>query len=599
MTTAGVPNFPNQQAQSPSQENRWETFLAELDAALQANPRDVALWREKAKALVALNRRQEVLTVYDRMLEIAPQQAALYAERAQVLDSLGRSEEALEGYNRALQLEPLNLPLLKTKALLLARLKRIPEAIAVYDRILQARPEDPEYLIDKGDALISAGNIEEAIANFEKAEILAPNNFGAREWTSRGDNLFAASKGEDALKFFDRALAADKSYAWAHRGRALVLADILNETAEALQESDRAIALDPDNALFYLEKGNVYNQRGEYEPAAECYNRAIQIDPKYLVARLNLCVVLEAKGNFDQALAAAANAIEVDPKSSDAWLHQGYCLGALERHEDAIASYSKVLELNPDDFWGNNNHGWSLARLGRHEEALPFYERAVKIDPTRQEAWTNRARSLCKLQHCDEALRSLYEALELVPDKTDILGSIGTVYADFMFQPEKALEVIQQRLEIDPDDKGARSDLADCLIQAGRFQDGRAEAEKLVGHLESKALELALSILVLASYALEGDLAGRARQFDIVLARLEECFPPGTPVKREETWEFGGVRNKMLRSNVSAESRFMVFTAIDMQGGDLNQNELSFFKSPEPQPATGDEAGSPHVKSTA
>ena len=593
-TTANAVNQSPQLTQPQvSQENRWEQFLAEVEAGLATNPRDIKLWREKVKALVVLNRRQEILPIYDHMLEIDPGQASLWGERAQVLESLGRGAEALAGYDRALQIGGSNIDLLKAKALLLARLNRPAEAIAVYDQIFETRPDDPEFLIDKGDALLATGQIESAIAHFERAAKLAPNNFTAREWTSRGDNLLQARQLDQALKFYDRAIRADDAYPWAHRGRALVLTELPATTAQALEEISRAIELDPNNPWFYLEKGNTHNQRGEFSAAASYYREAIRLDPKYMVARLNLCIVLESMGDYTEALAAAANAIEVDPKSTDAWLHHGYCLGALDRHQEAIASYAKVLELNPDDYWANNNTGWSLSRLQRktelehqkdYEDSLPFYDRAIKINPQPSEPWTNKARSLAKLNRCSEALEMLNQALTVSADKAVIYGAIGQLYGDFMFQPVRALEFLRKRVELDPENKGARSDLAECLIQAGRSQEGRAEAEKLVGQMGAW-VDLALSIVILASYAIEDDVAGRARQFEIVLARLADCYPQGTPAKRQETWEFGGLRNKLLCSSVSAESKFLVFTAIDLQRGDLDRQLLSFFTyTPPPKP---------------
>src|SRR5450755_4711814 len=140
-------------------QGNWKEAVDELGSALETDPRNLSLWRERANALVALNRFDDALFCYERMLAIDPADTSIYAEKAEVLQSLDRDDEALACYDRALEHAPSNVSFLKAKALLLSRLKSVPEAILVYERLLQLRPQDPEFLIAIGDALISAGQI--------------------------------------------------------------------------------------------------------------------------------------------------------------------------------------------------------------------------------------------------------------------------------------------------------------------------------------------------------------------------------------------------------------------------------------------------------
>jgi len=563
----------------------WQGAVNQIERFLQSDPQNASLWWQKANMLVALNKPDEALACYEHVLDIMPGNAAVYTAMAQVLESGGKNEEALAAYDRALAAEAANVPSLKGKARILTGLGKVDEAIQVYDEILQLRPNDPDFLIAKGDALITAGQVEQAASYFEQAAKISPKSFGAEEWTNRGGTLLDAGQTEKALKFYQKAIDADGEYSWAYRGKALVLRKTPETIDEALKCLTKAIQLDPKNAWFPLDKGNIHYDRKEYEAAAGCYAKALEIDPKYQVAWRNLGLAQEFLGRYDQAVVSAEKSIELDPKSADAWLHKGFCLGHLNRLEESMASYRKALELEPENFWVNNNMGWTLSQLHKNEEALPFYQTAIKTDPTESSPWVNRSNSLIELRRYKDARDSLEEGLKSVSDQRDLLMGIGFIYTEYLFEHDKALEYYNQRLQLDPSSVEVRINVAECLIKLGRVSEGRMEAEKLVGQLGDAELECGLSLVILASYALEGDAAGRARQFDVVLESFKICCPGGKPRKPETSWNFRGLLNTVRASNISAESKFLVLTAIDVQQGNLTQSSLSFFAAPEPQSA--------------
>ncbi len=123
------------------------------------------------------------------------------------------------------------------------------------------------------------------------------------------------------------------------------------------------------------------------------------------------------------------------------------------------------------------------------------------------------------------------------------------------------------------------------MILVGRFAEGRAEAKKLAGRLKDQGLESEFSLVMLASYALEGDLVGRARQFESVLEQFKKRSSEGKPRQSQFEWNFGGLVNAIRSSSISAESKFLVLTAIDMQQGKLANGDLSFFSASNPQAA--------------
>ena len=56
---------------------------------------------------------------------------------------------------------------------------------------------------------------------------------------------------------------------------------------EALADHNQAIQLDPNDAMAYNNRGNVYNDQGKYDLALADLNQAIQLDPNDAIAYTN------------------------------------------------------------------------------------------------------------------------------------------------------------------------------------------------------------------------------------------------------------------------------------------------------------------------
>src|SRR5262249_29424109 len=83
---------------------------------------------------------------------------------------------------------------------------------------------------------------------------------------------------------------------------------------EALASCDKAIALKPDYAEAYNNRGNALNELRRLEEALASYDRAIAFKPDY----------------------------------AEAYYNRGNALNALKRHEEAVASYDRAIALKSD-----------------------------------------------------------------------------------------------------------------------------------------------------------------------------------------------------------------------------------------------------------
>src|SRR3989338_3217676 len=130
---------------------------------------------------------------------------------------------------------------------------------------------------------------------------------------------------DDAIEAYTSAIALDPNYAAAYNNRGAVyaknslikalldknknprIADVYKNNADedydrAIEDYNKAIALDPNYALAYARRGSAYDNKGQYDRAIEDYNKAIALDPNYAAAYNNRGLAYYKKGNMGRAI---------------------------------------------------------------------------------------------------------------------------------------------------------------------------------------------------------------------------------------------------------------------------------------------------------
>ena len=120
----------------------------------------------------------------------------------------------------------------------------------------------------------------------------------------------------------------------------------LRKYREAIEEFDKAIALDPNEPDFHNNKGLGLTKIGLYEMALCEYDKAIIINPNNVLYVYN-----------------KANA-----------------LSRLTRYQEALKEYDKIIDLRPNDPDFYNNKGVTLLYLNNFKGALDEFHKALRLD---------------------------------------------------------------------------------------------------------------------------------------------------------------------------------------------------------------------------
>ncbi|MBI4432743.1 MAG: tetratricopeptide repeat protein [Candidatus Omnitrophica bacterium] len=179
----------------------------------------------------------------------------------------------------------------------------------------------------------------------------------------------------------------------------------------------------------YINAGDVYIEKNEFEKARGYYEEALKVDPRSARANQAMGVALtkmsrsdEAKYFFEQAIAEDpldgvsynnlglwydnhgdsrtaeryfVRAIELKPASSQAHNNLGMVYGKRGEYEKAMREFEISLGLNPDNPRVYTNIGLIHYRLGRREEARAAWRRALEINP----AYADAKRALDLSEH--------------------------------------------------------------------------------------------------------------------------------------------------------------------------------------------------------
>ena len=173
-----------------------------------------------------------------------------------------------------------------------------------------------------------------------------------------------------------------------------------HELEKALDECELAIQMNPDYAIAYNYRGEIYDEMGQPENAIVNYQKAIQLDSELqdawenlLIAELELEEEFEestAKQHLDQALEYANDdepekalaecevAKPLMPSIAIAYNYLGLILQTSDQLELAIDSYIKAIQLNPRFYVAREN--LANARVSWEEEQYRLFSNLSSIE---------------------------------------------------------------------------------------------------------------------------------------------------------------------------------------------------------------------------
>jgi tetratricopeptide (TPR) repeat protein len=237
----------------------------------------------------------------------------------------------------------------------------------------------------------------------------------------------------------------------------------------ALKDIDKAISLKPDISFLYYERGLISLDLKKYEKAIDDFSKAINLKPNRELFFSIFYSPLKEFGliekEFDEVMKYVnkplselyyylARSYEKNLQMDEAIRYYeksisgGYWSGVFflnklyekeNRLKDAVKFYSNVINLNPKDGDLYVNRAYFYKKLEQFNKALQDYSKAIEVDPEYYFYYSKRGDLYKTLKQYKNAIKDYTKVITLKPDYPEDYFSRGQLYAK-LNQNDKALD---------------------------------------------------------------------------------------------------------------------------------------------------------------
>ncbi|MBI4125287.1 MAG: tetratricopeptide repeat protein [Deltaproteobacteria bacterium] len=116
-------------------------------------------------------------------------------------------------------------------------------------------------------------------------------------------------------------------------------------------------------ALFFYNRGVTKGDLGRFAEAIEDYDKALALDPKFVQAYISRGVAKHWPDHYAEGIEDYDQAIALDPKHTRAYNNRGFAKAKLSHWEEAIEDFEAALRIDPNYMIARQNLEWARARL--------------------------------------------------------------------------------------------------------------------------------------------------------------------------------------------------------------------------------------------
>ena len=157
-----------------------------------------------------------------------------------------------------------------------------------------------------------------------------------------------------------------------------VLAFKQGKYQQAVDEFSKLIALAPDNADAYKNRGVSRMKQEKFDLAIQDFEKAKELFPELKGLHSNLGVAWFYKKEYEKAIENYDIEIQMAPENHVAYFNRALCLAELDRNKEALHDLSQTLTLKPDFYLAICYKADLLAKIGENTKAVETYEAAIR-----------------------------------------------------------------------------------------------------------------------------------------------------------------------------------------------------------------------------
>jgi tetratricopeptide (TPR) repeat protein len=298
-------------------------------------------------------------------------------ELAQCLGGAGRGDDAINALRRAVSLDPKYAPAWQSLGHQLVVTGDQEGSRQAFLRHFELSTRHPELL--EAVRLLHEGKLGKAERIVRELLKRFPADVSAIRVLA--DIGYKMGQLKDASYLLERCLQLAPDFHAARHSYALVLMR-LQQPQEALLETEKLLALEPNNPNFLILKGSILVRIGDQEGALEIYEKVLKDYPNQARAQMSYGHTLKTVGRLEEAISAYKKCIQLSPEVGEAYWSLAN-LKTFRFSDEDIANMREQVTVKGGDADDQSHLAFALGKAledrCEYDESFKFYKRGNGI----------------------------------------------------------------------------------------------------------------------------------------------------------------------------------------------------------------------------
>jgi tetratricopeptide (TPR) repeat protein len=385
------------------------------------------------------------------------------------------------------------------------------KAISCLEKILKQNPSDVQAYGHLGDLYTKDGNVEKARVMYEKMVSINPNDNKVQ--LILGDYYLKGKKYQEALKFYQRSYTMERNAKAAEgmaiSAMALDKADVARDAAEsairmepslwesrvvlshiylkernfkeAVGQLEIVVKKDENNKEIWQQLAQCYDQMKDAQKLADADRRIISLDARNTVSRMRLARYALSQNDSKTALDLFKELSTLSPNDAEVFKNLYEIALSKGSKEEAIGYLKRYLAIKPGNARAQKDLGDIYYEKKMSDDALAAYRAAAKADPSVKGIYKRYSEIIMAKETADpaEVISVLSGAIASGEADANIYAALGSSYHKHG-QCNKAIDMFQKALQLDPRQILLLTLLAECQAKSGNVKDAIITFEQAI-----------------------------------------------------------------------------------------------------------------------
>jgi protein O-mannosyl-transferase len=167
-----------------------------------------------------------------------------------------------------------------------------------------------------------------------------------------------------------------------YNNRGAVFVD-MGQFEKAIEDQNKAIALDPFYYNSYVNRGFAYSEIGQLDKASQDFDKAIALNPRGYQAYMNKGVLYGKMGSFEKAAELLSKAIAIRPDVPSAYMNRAIAYSMLKEYDKALDDISTVIGYGHNLAEAYGTRASIYLNKGDRQRAILDFQRACDLGDNR------------------------------------------------------------------------------------------------------------------------------------------------------------------------------------------------------------------------